>query len=459
MNFRTWRLIGILLIVGLMAFSGCGQHNNVVKSQSKATITLKPKNLPTLDSSLYIYELWVAKITQHTLGSDTAFTSLGRFRWDNYYYQFLDTLGEALSGSYELPLPYYDYDRILLSVENAHQAHTLPSGTFMLVDTIVDPSARSVLMRFPIYLFEVNNWKWFCGTPTDNNPTTAKEKGIWLCSKTTSPRDNWDTLAVRGVTVIPHDPVNPADSLLPDTIGIRFPPESLFTVIDTFVVFGYDTLEHKRINIDWIVDTVKDQDYSLFVVYNIDSISDPSRLGSIQYQTYTNPVENLPAISDLRNYGWRYNGWVISKTLPATLPRVFPFGYERQYRITGDTAFYVVPLGGFWRPDSADLSNNHNMNLEVPNFPGSDFLINNPPDVNFRLGSVGPNGNIWGSVVIGMEPDPSKLTIDTMRNFPIFFLADSLRSSTNSPAVDSVHDFHNYSDYLPQIEVVVKFHD
>jgi len=429
----------------------------VVKSKSKATITLQPRNLPSLDSALYVYELWAAKITSQTLGSDTAFTSLGRFRWDNYNYHFLDTLNNELTGSFELPLAYSSYNRIFLSVENAHNSHTLPSGTYMLVDTLVDPSVRPILMRFPIHLFQVNNWKWFCGTPTDKNPGAANDKGLWLCSVAPTQRSNWDTLGVRGYSVIPHAPINPADSLVPDTVGID--TTGGYNVIDTIVVFGYDTLQHKRIDVRWVVRTVQDTDFSLFPVFNIDSLSDPSRLGTIFFRAYSNPVENLPEVSELQHYGWRFNGWVISQALLPPFPKVFPFGYERQYRVTGDTTFGVVPLGGFLRPDSADLSNNYNMNLEVPNFPGSDFLVNDPPDVNFRAGGVGPNGNIWGSVVVGLEPDPSKLTIDATRNFPIFFLADSLRSAINIPAADSVHDFHNWTQYLPQIEVVVTFHE
>ena len=115
-------------------------------------------------------------------------------------------------------------------------------------------------------------------------------------------------------------------------------------------------------------------------------------------------------------------------------------------------------MGGFFRSVSADLSNPYNDIHEGPQFPGSDFIVNDPPrfaNLDFRRRVSHP----WGSVAIGMEPDPARLQIDTTRNFTLVFMADSLRSGLNMQVAKQVHAFHNCSQMMPQIEVHVQFHE
>ena len=64
----------------------------------------------------------------------------------------------------------------------------------------------------------------------------------------------------------------------------------------------------------------------------------------------------------------------------------------------------------------------------------------------------------WGSVVVGMEPDPGMINIDTTVNFPIFFLSADLPSAGASRA-DEVQVLHNWSQFLPVINVTVDLHE
>lgn len=449
----------VLLPVALVVVGGCTQKDDIVKGTDKTTIMLVPNNLPVLQD-IYTYELWAAQIE----GSDSEFVSLGRFLWDKELFVFRDTLGQVLSTEYVLPETWLYYTHIYISIENRGVANATPSGTFMLVVETgpVNDINPTFDMKFPANMSSAIGNAWFMATPTDDTLNSSNEdKGLWLGSRPMTERFLHDTLDIDSIDrfLLPIDTPYTADDsaswLIPDTIWAEFPINAVESLT---VIFGLDTLPHRRININWSDTLDSFNNYLLFVYYDIDSISfDPSQpLGLIRFPNYQHSLDGLP---DVRPFGWRYNTWVFSEQFPAAanLPRMVQFGYDLPEKFTGDTNFSVLSLGAFYHGDSADLSNPYIDNREVPNFPGEDFVNGILPtgyeDISFQYSGSDPNGGIWGSIVVGLEPDPAYLTIDSTRNFPLFVLSDELLFPTGNQE----QTLHNYTQHLPTITLTVKF--
>lgn len=454
MNFNLKNCILFIAVCGIiLAAFGCGQKDDIVKPKEFASLTLRPLYLPELDT-LFIYELWAVVGN----GAEAEYTSIKKFLWDNTLYKFRDIDGNAIDSVFDMPGSYYDYDFLVVSIENRTViGNTEPSGTFMLVDNVVDPVSRPIVMKFPMSLFEALG-TYTAATPTDDFLNYANEdKGLWLCNRAQTQRFNHDTLGVDSVTIVNVAPPEGSDPNAVDTIGIIIPPTG-WEIFDTTVIFGYDTLPHRRINIEYDTATVVDSNYLLFPFYDIDSTS--FNRGLIPYFNYSASLENLP---DVSQYGWRYNAWVFHEYFPeaANLPEMVPFGFKQQGNYVGEPSWRVLPLGAFLRPDSADLSNPYIDNREVPNFPGEDFILNLPPGydgINFRVNENDDNtGGFAATIVVGVEPDPANLTIDETRNFPLFFLSKDIPYRFQMTAQSLI--LHNYSTYLPQIEVNVSFHE
>ena len=484
-NERMKANIRIALLIltgcaGLVLVWGCAQNNDVVSPQIKTTVTLQPYLLPELDS-VYVYELWMVKGDDY-ISPSAQFASLGKFTWDNTEFAFRSVSGDTIiSNDFELPETWYEYDFIVVSVENRNDAAPgTPSGAYMLVDNVIDPKIRPIELKFPVSMFGALGF-YFVGTPTNDTTywslaenrlvrvSELEEKGIWICSRSQSPFSLHDTLSLISVDTVMTVEYDSAAMGLPDTIGVVWPDE--WAVETTQVVFGYDTLQHRRINVDWVAIVDSNYRYQVLTEYEIDSIPSPDYtpsspdypypLGTLIpfYYVYSGPLQGLP---DIKPYGWRYNAWVMLEQPDSTethdntgmnLSKMIPFGDGRQELFAGDNSWGVLPLGGFYRSDSADILNEYLDNREVPNFPGEDFIVGAERFKNLNLRRS--SSVRWGTVVVGMEPDPAKVTIDPNVNFPLFFLSDDL-PSTNEGPVGQVQLFHNWSSFMPAIRVTVK---
>jgi len=466
----------VIICGGLLFVSGCTQSDDVVQPQLNTTITLVPELLPNLDT-IYVYELWMVKGDDFT-APEAEFTSLGKFTYNNELARFYDEDGDsAISNQFDIPETWLAYDFIVVSLENRNDGSSDPSGTYMLVDEVVDPETRPIILKFPVSLFNTIG-NYFVGTPT--NDTTywdfdsdelvrvepEEDKGLWLCSRYTTERRLHDTLAILAfdTTMIPE--FDSTDRFSPDTVGIVWPPDSIWVVETTQVYIGLDTLQHRRINVEWIIDTLEDFDILFAVdtiqypIYDIDSTTDleyPFPLGVIPYVEYSGPLGPPEDLPDIRPYGWRYNAWIMLEQ-DLGLSKMIPFGNGRQEDFTAPPNWGVLPLGAFYRSDSADLSNNYIDNREVPNFPGEDFVVGagQLADINLRRDTTGR----WGSIIVGMEPDPANLIVDTTVNFPLFFLSDDLpNASEYDPEEENIQLFHNWSQFMPRINVSVTMTD
>ncbi|MEZ5359173.1 MAG: hypothetical protein R3F48_10130 [Candidatus Zixiibacteriota bacterium] len=450
------------LILLLVAVFGCSQKDDVLKPQNKASLTLRPSYLPELEA-MYTYEFWAFSVD----GTDTTFTSLGKFLWDSELYRFRNVDGTLRDSVFELPEAYAEYDYFAVTIENSTDpSPTIPSGAFMLVDEVVDPVSRPIELKFPVDLFSAKGY-FFIGTPTDDTTNLANEtKGIWLCSQVETQRILHDTLGVvRDSVIATPAPDDDPNANLPDTIGVIFPPGGVWDIIDTVVILRYDTIPHRRIDIQWETVINPDTNYIVFVDYDIDSLSaDPTHpLGTILYNDYQNTFEE--SMPDISAYGWQYNAWVFHEYYPdaADIEVGAPFGYQLQRNVTAARGWKVLPLGAFARPDSADMDNQYGDNLEVPNFPGEDFIDNLPAgydEIDFSrnsflsradLGNIDTSAGEWGAVVVGIQPIPTaQLSVDETRNFPIFIMSQFLADST-------AYGLQNYTQFLPTIAVEVTF--
>ncbi len=444
------------MVVLLFVVFGCSQKDDVVKPQDKASLTLRPQYLPELED-IYTYEFWAFSVS----GADTTFTSLGKFLWDNALYRFRNVDGSVRDSVFELPEAYNLYDYFAITIENASDpSPTVPSGVFIMIDEVVDPATRPVELKYPVDM-SATSGSYFVGTPTDDTVNTANEnKGVWLCSQVVTSRFNHDTLGVDSFSVqlsgAPDDP----DSLVPDTIGIVM--QSYWDTTYTNVIFGLDTIPHRQITIEYLDTVDPDNNYILFVDYDIDSgwtddaipVHENLSLGQVLFYTYQNTFgETLPSIEE---YGWQYNAWVFHEYFDEQIPVGIPFGYGLQGDIASEPDWRVVQLGAFQKPDTADFSNLYGDNREVPNFPGEDFILNLPAGYNsFDFTSPGipdTSGFDWGVVVVGMEPMPSKVTINPEVNFPLFFLSKKLSTPGD-------YSFVNYHTLMPSIAIEVDFHE
>ncbi|MCK5126767.1 MAG: hypothetical protein KAR42_10975 [candidate division Zixibacteria bacterium] len=466
LSSRNVFLLAMLLVLVLAVF-GCTQKDDVVKPQNKATLTLHPTYLPELES-IYNYEFWALSIEG---GSDSTFTSLGKFNWDNTLYRFMDVNGNVIDNVFELPEAYSTYDYFLVSIEDAIDAElAVPSGTFILMDEVVDPVIRPISLLFPSDLSGVLG-SFILATPTDDTlDQTNETKGIWLCSQVRTQRFNHDTLGVDSFSIIGvlADTLD-ADSLVPDTVGVVFPAGSLWTIINTQVVFGYDTLPHRSIDIDWETRVSKDSNFILFVDYDIDSGYDASGndtsnfLGQIDFFSYQPTLTVLP---DVSLYGWQYNTWIFHEYFPASanIPQMVPFGYKMQGNLTAMPDWGVIELGAFsvsnTIADSADISNLYGENREVPNFPGEDFIVSLPTGYDeFEFtheALLDSSSGRFGVVVVGLEPLTTNVA-GSDRNFPLFFLSGDLPTTDQYNPNFNSYTFHNWNQTLPKIDISVTF--
>jgi hypothetical protein len=458
----TLRHLLILFAFGgalLMAF-GCSQHDDIMQPQNHASITLRPHNLPSLDT-IYAYEMWTLSVD----GSDSTFTSLGKFCWDVYNFRMTDLTGNPIDSVYDIPGVWQDHDYIVVTVENRNDLSPEPSGVIMLIDEVVDPSTRPIRLHFPGD-FSLTTGFYFVATPSDDNDYFDEEKGIWICSRAISPRRLQDTLGILNTILTP---TQQADDETRSKYDVDIIGVVEYTVLDSvMVVIGYDTIrDHTRIEVVWKDTVDTNSDYVLTVNY------DTAQSVDIEYYNYAGPIQELP---DIEPYGWRYNAWVFHEYFPtdAGLPVIVPFGFERQELFIADSNWRVLPLGAFADPNFPDFSNPYTNNLEVPQFPGEDFLVDAGAlnKIDLRYDGNDLTGGEWGSVAIGMEPipNPGKISVDTARNFPLFVLSDFLRSASHTiinpndttqhlSDVDWVHTFHNWNQFLPEIRLAVEFHE
>lgn len=485
MNFSArFVLLSLVISFGLILAIGCARKDDVVQPQVSSTITLDPKYLPELDT-LYTYELWMVKV--QNAGDDftspgAEFLSLRKFLWDNYLHAFRDLEGDIIESSITLPESWFAYDYIVVTVENNPDPFPAePSGVFMIVDEVIDQEIRPIVLKFPVSAFGTVGF-FFVGSPSDDTTywdfganervrvSENEEKGLWICSRFWSQRNLHDTLSVDSLRVLQViDTLDTIGRWDPDTVDIKWPgdpPDSIFDIIFDTVVFGYDTLQHRRINVDWIVDVDTLYDYIRFVYYDIDSITTidyPYPLGVIDYYEYAGQLEDLP---DIAPYGWRYNSWVTldqdstgsMDNYGMGLKKVIPFGDGTLESFTGPSHWGVLPLGAFNNPGEPDMANPYTSNREVPQFPGEDFVTAAASPRFDNLNLLRVSAQEWGYIIIGMEPDPGRLTTDPETNFPLFILSEALVSG-DDPSSDNVHVFHNWSQYLPRIEVTVTMHD
>jgi len=474
MRFSNGNILLLMVFGVFILMFGCTQNEDVVKPLTSSTLTLDPDFLPNLDS-IYYYELWMVKVQNENddyTDPGAEFTSVRKFLWDNEQFQMYDLDSNELGFDVDLEESWYAYDYIVLTVENIGEAFpNEPSGVFMLAEEVRNEEIPTpVEMKFPVSMFETLG-NFFIGTPTNDTNyvdsnfnwvrvSEEENKGLWICSRFLTERFLWDTLAVLSLDTVMVPEFDTLGKYDVDTIGIEWPPDSTFEVLIDTVYFGYDTFQHRRIDIVWIDTVDTNYDYLLYPSYLIDSMTTeeyPYPLGRIPYFEYSGPLDGLP---DIAPFGWRYNAWLVLEepevgdpedpdaNSDMNLDKIVPFGAGALQQFTGYDDWGVIPLGSFDGPVGMDNSNPYIENREVPQFPGEDFVNEDASPRFDNLNLRRTSNDAWGFILVGMEPDPGKVNINSTTNFPLFFLSQELGRGASD-------EFRNYSTFLPVINIDV----
>lgn len=465
----------------LLLGAGCTQHDDITQPMTQAVVVLHPDRLPALDT-LYCYELWMAAVSDRGGGvtaPGTAYRSLGKFQWDPGVARFRDLDGRCRDNRFDIPGFWFDYDYIVVTVENLPDPYLdEPSGCVMLVAGVADPVWHTMTMEFPVSFAGANGF-YFVGSPTDDTSfynaeldtvwrySVNEEKGLWLGTRSYTRWLVQDTLGIipradgeDSVYVdVSVDNSDDESRYIPDIIGIVHPPGGWPSAVEyDTIVFGYDSVfDHRRIEFIYI-DTV-DTNFNYVLRAAYDTLQSQRHF----YYYYQPSLASLPDVSP---FGWRYNCWIFleqpdpSVTEANTgmnLSPMSPPAGEWQNRYFGRPGWGVLPLGAFIDPTAPDRSNRYIGNREVPDFPGEDFVVGARPRFD-HLDLRREAARQWGCVVVGLEPDPAVLRIDTTANFPLFVMSDFLRSASD-PTVAAGHDLHNWSQFLPAIGIAVEFHE
>jgi hypothetical protein len=244
MNGRLNRLFCVVLIAIIVSvISGCEQSSDVVAPASATTLTLNPVRLFNPPDG-YAYALWVIDTLDRA-------TFIDIFGWDRELYKFRDTLGNAIENVWETNINVLDplYRFVALSIEDRSSFDTASMGPVMLMDTIVDPSAYSMTMVFPLKLWEGEGF--FCmETPTDGNSNTNEASGVWFALYIYDSVVVWDTTNVRSTTAQSDPRVKGYDTLYwicneydgPKCIDSTFVPRNQITSPDDYDFFRVDSL-------------------------------------------------------------------------------------------------------------------------------------------------------------------------------------------------------------------------
>ena len=133
MTRRVNRLLFIALtVIVVTLYFGCTQPDDIVSPVSLTTLTLSAQLLPEAPDGM-AYELWAVKLT----GSDTVYTSMGKFDYNRAEKKFTDLAGVERTDKnvFSLDGDIYSYDWIAVSVEtNPDNEVSLPGPTMLWED-------------------------------------------------------------------------------------------------------------------------------------------------------------------------------------------------------------------------------------------------------------------------------------------------------------------------------------
>ncbi|PWB76478.1 hypothetical protein C3F09_00495 [candidate division GN15 bacterium] len=428
----------VLSVAVGIVWLGCTQAEDIVTPVSTSEISLAAERLPSLPDGM-IYELWVADNT------DTV--SLGRFGWNNQTRQFVDANGQGISGTFSLHEDILKYRTCFVSVETDPDNNETSPGPIMLIDNVTKPEENNIILRFPkIDSLWMTNAVYCLEATSDLDRNAHDGCGLWFASYGRQNKGITDTFGVL------FDTVTDFDTFIDPGTTARIPNELLYYSVETTMVALPDStfllrdpnaaalLTHigVRFALGYFDTTIPDTPEG--TPYNYRGIkinaSVPVSLQSSRTLGYDFFVTQDEIFPDVRKYGWKYQGWVMTPYLnsaPMTTrwrftPPAYPYKLGGTNLFPGDTGV-LLTTGKFSSILSPDESNPYCLPNPKAPFPGEDFLNSTALQAAFGIDSVQlmPNatGNI-GTVFITLEPD--NYILDTT-NFPLFVSVSELPSN------------------------------
>ncbi len=376
--------------------------------------------------------MWAVKLT----GSDTVYTSMGKFDYNRAEKKFTDLAGVERTDKnvFSLDGDIYSYDWIAVSVEtNPDNEVSLPGPT-MLWDQITDPDNDPIDLRFP---YSDSMWYATCRynmqTVSDTDRYADAGVGLWFSTYSRNRTEILDTTAfdsfVIGSTWTDH--------LVGDKTEITVVVDIIDPRIDTVeLVFGLDTIIHQSFQYERVTQRFTEPPYlgtsTLFYI----QVGEPYSL------TYDQFTQDDFAFWDYSSFGWHYKGWIVSPTITTAGASEGEFTLPAWgYTVTGKNALPgyeggLISTGTFDHIDQPDDDGaKYAIGPRVPPFPGDEFFVGLPNGAPDTLNLVPNASGNTGVVFISLEPD--NFVTDTT-NFPLIIFFDQLPETPFNPQTDSL---------------------
>ncbi|MFQ5453161.1 MAG: hypothetical protein ACE5D6_03130 [Candidatus Zixiibacteriota bacterium] len=405
MKIRLLLLLFLILIFSILHW-GCTQPDDVLTPITKTNIWLDEEKLPDNPEGM-IYELWLGNIVVNDTISYSSLVSVGKFAYNNELREFYNSNMEKKPDSnyFFLNHDISDFSAIFVSIETIPDNNLSYPGPIMLIADITPDNEINMVFPMVDTMWE-GTIRYNMESASDGRDPITDGHSIWFSSYTEISRDFNDTLSINSWQV---DVTATETLIVIDTNIIGIDTNSI-VVKDTSFVLGLDTVTQTVVRFDIIerIDTLPPYPKTKLII-DYDLI-----VGAITYDNFTQDEFGFP---NLKPYGWKYKGWVVSDVIPKsvlgemTLPSWMIIGNELD-----ETDGGLLTTGTFDDITAPDDANPYIGSSRIPPFPGEDFLFNLPAgltDVNLVPNESGGNG---GRVFITVEP--INFTTDTT-NFPL----------------------------------------
>jgi hypothetical protein len=436
---------------------GCSQSDNITASKKVTNLWLTAERLPNPPVGM-VYELWVASVPVTGMSIPAnELVSLGKFSFvsNDSVVAFLDVDGEvrADSNQFKLQADAYDFEAMFISVEPFNDSLPETPGPIMLIQSI-SGQTDTLRLAFPLTAGDEGLNGATCRynlegiTMADRGANGGY--GLWFSSYRYEPRVITDT--VSGYKYFDTTVINPVlDSITGDTLNrselYASNLRDLSYTLDTVrVTYGRDSL---LFPFDAPFDPLMlvYGDYAVMhqrLVFHYDSLADSTppflritprmdydtgtdlRNHTIFLDIFQQDDFGLPVYDD---WGWKYQGWVVSTGIPAAaVGRFTPPAWRYKdglgnNRFPGDTGG-LLTTGTFSRiaePDDANpftlkiidfidsTANPYDTTYKVPLMPGEDFLdaaalsAATHGEITSAFNLLPPMGRA-GTVFISLEP-------------------------------------------------------
>jgi len=472
------RRILLLVALGLLVVVwSCDQTDDVTAPRSITKVWLSAERLPTPSPGM-VYQLWAADTNVTAISGAAHVKSLGQFSYieNDTIKAFLEPatlLVRADSNQFNLEGDLFRYAYLLISVECLDSTPVVP-GPILAMQEITGRT-DTLRLRFPL---SDDLWsttvRYNMESPTDGNRWDLDGYGVWFSTYTVIRWGITDTLAATityvwdtlDALIDPEtgDTLNKPDLYKPepdtvwfefDTVLIDFGRDSLpLDISDSFVHFG------ARQRLIYVIDSTPPKEYKVWSIPVIDSL-----VRNVTLDVFIQDDFGLP---DYSEYGWRYQGWIVSDHIPDSA--VGEFTPPAWNFMAGENLFPgyqggLLTTGTFTHVDQPDDSNPFTLDirwlvdsggfvdtvLKRPAIPGEDFLdgealsaaTNGVINSAFNL-LPAVQGSQYGTVFISLEP--INRTTDTT-NSPYILFSRAFPDAYSTGGVGTVarQDMHNWS--------------